>query len=75
MKDIDNMNNIKVEHNKTCTCDECMSKYELDKMSWWVFWEHGGYMEEPKSFDSYEKALRFAKKKRVLCPHILSLVS
>lgn len=50
------------EHSQTCTCEDCGNKSKLSQMAWWVFWEHRGYMQDPESFDTYEKALEFAKE-------------
>jgi hypothetical protein len=61
-----------MEHTETCTCEECINTNKLNNMSWWVFWEHRGYMEDPKSFESYEKALKFAQKEKSFCmPYIV----
>lgn len=50
-----------MDHNKTCTCKECINKNKLAEMKYWVFWESRGYMEQPKSFKTYELASKFAK--------------
>jgi len=61
-----------MKHSNTCTCESCLNKEKLNEMGWFVFWEHRGYMEGPKAFDSYEKALEFAKKEKSFCmPYVV----
>ena len=49
----------KIKHSETCTCQECDNQSLINRMRWWAFTDHRGYMESPQSFDSYEEAKKW----------------